>query len=409
MKKGSIYFLFLLGWLFPVLLGSCSSDVGSPDVPGVSGARVSFAVGGASSSPTRAAFAPGTPVRVYVFQRGEDVSDVADFSVAPFKTVEGKSSGSGNLSDIAFTGGDLDVSGNLIIPGGYTYDFVVLVNGSGSSSGFGTLNSGLITGLSHGADILSGRKEGVQVAVGQTHVNVTFTEYGADVQGNLPHLCSAVLTEGRVTQALITNLGGSLDYAVSGMDFKQCLPKSANLSFSGDPMELNIQGSGYTTSYSPSISGSTVTVSAPTIVALSKDGILLPYPLKTQGQDYNVLTIDFRLRVNGGDVLLSASGVRVPELKPGFRYRFITELDHDPEVEAGKINLYLSVESWNSANWNSGMGEGETHSWMYLSLGSWSSVSWHAVMGEGETSNRIITSVSGWKGATWTSNMGNRD
>lgn len=412
MKKCSFYILLTMSWLCSLwVLGSCSADVNSPDIPDDdSEVRVSFSVG-SSASPTRAAFAVDTPVRIYVYQRNEDAPDVVDFTATPFKTVEGRTSGGGVLSDISFTGGDLEVDGSLAIPGGYTYDFVVVVSvpGSGTSLNFGTLNAGLITGFSHGSDILAGRKEGVEVAVGQTNVNVIFTDYGADADGNLPHLCSAVLTEGRATQALIASLNGTLDYAVAGMDFKQCLPRSANLSFSGDPMALNIQGSGYTTSYSPNISGSTVTVTEPANVTLSKDGILLPYPLKTQGQDYNILTIDFRLRVNGGEVLLPATGVRVPAFEPGYRYRFITELDHDPEVEAGKINLYLSVESWKSVNWETGMGEGETHSWMYISLGSWNSVSWQAVMGEGETSNRIITNVSGWRGATWSADMGKNE
>lgn len=240
MEKISYYILLLLGFVFPVLLGGCSSDVGSPVVPDVvSGAQVSFAVGG-STSASRAAFPVNTPVRVYVFQRDGNASGVVNLSTTPFKTVEGLSSGSGLLSDITLTGGDIEADGSLVVPGGFTYDFVVVVNATSgaTSSSLGTLNTGYLSGFSHGADILAGRREGVEVSIGQTSVNFLFTEYGADSDGNLPHLCSAVLVEARVTQALIDNLGGSLDYAVSGMDFKQCLPTSANLPFSGDPVDL---------------------------------------------------------------------------------------------------------------------------------------------------------------------------
>ena len=407
MEKSSMYFLLALGWMCSaVLWGSCSSDPGSPDLPDEPSAAVTFSVGSGASQ-SRAAFREDTPVKVYVFQR-EDNSDGVDLSATPFKTVEGKSSGSGNLSDITLTGGDLDANKSLKLPTGFTYDFVVVVNASdgATTSNLGAWESGRLTGFSHGADILSGRKEGVAVNVGQTHVNVTFTEYGADAEGNLPHLCSAVLVEAKATQALITHLKGSLDYAVSGMDFKQCLPRSADLPFGGDPMALNILGAGYTSSYSPAISGSAVTVTSPDNTALSKEGIILPYPLRIPDQEYNVLTIDFGLNVNGGNVTFNATGVRAPAFEPGYRYRFIVELDHDEDVEEGKVNLLLSVESWNSVSWNAGMGEGETHSWMLISLGSWNSVTWQAVMGEGETSNNIITSVSGWRSATWASNMG---
>jgi len=375
---------------------------------------VTFSTG---NSPTlsRAAFDEGTPVKVFVFRRSQSAPGSTNFLAAPYKIVEGTTSGTGALSSLTFTGGDIterDGSSEkmLTVRAGYTYDFIAVVNATSGATmaNFGTLSSGVLTGFNHGSDILSGRKEGV-IVNGQSTVDITFTEFGADA-GNLPHLGSAVITEARATNDLITHLtkdGGSFRYAVAGMDFKQCLPQSANLPFASNPVAYTIQASGYTSSYSASILGTEVVVTSSSNVAISQNAILLPYPLRYSDKSYNSMTIDFRLRVNGGEVIFSAANIQVPAFNPGYRYRFIVELEHDPEVEEGIVNLYLSVEPWDSTTWQSGMGEGEdTESLMMVSLGSWSSVTWRSGMGGSSTNDMIIASVSGWSSTTWASYMG---
>lgn len=402
-----------------LLLWGCSSGVGdSPVVPGVEDdeeVTVTFSTGN-STAVTRTAFPNGTLVKVYVFRRPSSSSE-ANLSAAPYKVAEGYTSGTteGGLSGVTFTGGDITEDKRLTVRSGYKYDFVAVVNASTGAkiSDMGALSSGMLTGFTHGSDILSGRKEGVEVAPGAI-VNVTFTEYGAEA-GNLPHLCSAVCTEAHATQLLIDYLieeGGSFKYAVSGMDFKQCLPRSANLPFGGNPMALSVQAAGYTTSYSVSALGDEQTVTDISDVAASDIVVILPYPSRYADADktYNIMNIDFRLRVNGGEVIFSAVGVQTPAFEPGYRYRFIVELDKDPDVVEGKVNLLLSIEPWSSAGWESGMGgQDETVNKLVVGLGSWSSVSWQSGMGGGSTGSMIITSVAGWRSTSWTSIMGEDD
>lgn len=409
MNKSKKCVLRSIGWLlFVSFLLGCSSDNGEPLWGGEDGEDepdvvVTFSTGN-SSTITRTAFADGTPVKMYVYRRS---SSGIDLSTAPYKIAEGHTaSGDGVVSDVVFTGGNITDEGQLTVRGNSNYDFVVVVNASPNAkfTDFGVLGLGILSGFGHGSDILSGRKENVRVN-GQESINVVFTEYGADAQGRLPHLCSAVCTEGRVTGALLNHLGGQLRYAVAGMDFTKCLPQSANLPFGGNPMALSVQAAGYTTSYSAAVLGNEVIVNDVARVAESSNGILLPCPLRFVGQDYNSMNIDFRLRVNGGEVLFQAPGVLTPPFRPGYRYRFIVELDYDPSNN-GSVNLYLSVEPWNSTSWENGMGEGEnTESSVILSLGSWSSVAWESSMG-GEDGSMVITSVAGWRSASWSSIMG---
>lgn len=403
-----LYTLFRHKYLILVLLlWGCSSDTGDSPVvieDDPDEVTVTFSAGN-SSVLTRAPFSENTPLKIYVY-RG------SDFSVAPYKVVEGKTGGevANGLFSVTLTGGDLTDDDRLTVRGGNTYNFVVVVNASSgaTASNLGALSSGVLTGFSHGMDILAGKKT-LSVGLGQPNVDVTFTEYGA-VDGKLPHLCCAVLTEARATSALIDKMkkdgGGTFKYAVAGMDFKQCLPKSANLSFSGNPMALTVIGTA--ASYSASILGEEETVTDPEVVATSAQGILLPYPLRT-GTTYNTLNIDFHLRVNGGGVLFEASNVQVPEFKPGHRYRFIVEMDYTvpPDGEGDVITLLLSVEPWSSVSWQSPMGGDDSmQSLMLLSLGSWSSVSWQSPMGGDSTGSMLIASVGGWSSATWASQMG---
>jgi hypothetical protein len=400
-----LYTLFRHKYLILVLLlWGCSSDTGDSPVvieDDPDEVTVTFSAGN-SSVLTRAPFSENTPLKIYVY-RG------SDFSVAPYKVVEGKTGGevANGLFSVTLTGGDLTDDDRLTVRGGNTYNFVVVVNASSgaTASNLGALSSGVLTGFSHGMDILAGKKT-LSVGLGQPNVDVTFTEYGA-VDGKLPHLCCAVLTEARATSALIDKMkkdgGGTFKYAVAGMDFKQCLPKSANLSFSGNPMALTVVGS--STNYSASILGEEKEVNLVSDVARSAQSILLPYPLRTE--TYNTLNIDFRLRINGGETLFEAPGIQAPPFEPGYLYRFIVEMDYEAPPDDYVIKLLLSVEPWSSVSWQSTMGGSEdTESLMLLSLGSWSSVSWQSAMGSGSTGSMLIVSVSGWSGVTWASHMG---
>ncbi len=247
-----------------LFLGACSADGG--DDPGLPApdpdeVEITFSAGHAAVS-TRVPLPVDSPVRIIVYRRSEG-SVTPNFSAAPYKVVEGKiAAGTGDLSTIEFTGGAVNEDLRLMVHRGYQYDFVVVVNatpkkpGTPQSSnpmiGLGSLGTGILTGFAHGTDILAGKAVGIRPQ-GASTVQVRFTDFGADANGNLPHLCSAVYTEARVTSGLITSLGGGLlTYAVAGMDFKQCLPASANLPFSDNPMAFNIQAGGYRTSYSVS-------------------------------------------------------------------------------------------------------------------------------------------------------------
>jgi hypothetical protein len=417
MFYSKLYTLFRHKYLILVLLlWGCSSDPGDSPVvieDDPDEVTITFSAGNASTLTRATTFTAGTPLKIYVYRHS---GSTVDFSAAPYKVVEGETTSDvvDGLSAVKLTGGNITEDGRLTVRSNNTYDFIVVINASASvSSGttpnLGTLSSGILTGFLHGSDILAGRKEKYIAADGST-ANITFTGYGADAQGNLPHLCCAVVTEARATEDLISYLlkdgGGQFVYEVAGMDFKQCLPKSANLSFSGDPLALTVVGSGYNTSYSASILGEQKVVTNTSDVAVSRDCILLPYPLR-EGGDHNTMNIDFRLRVNGGEALFQATNIHVPEFEPGYRYRFIVEMDEpDDSGGDGVIKLLLSVESWSAVNWYSGMGEGETQVLMLLSLGSWSSVAWQSAMGGGDTGGMLLATVGGWNSITWGSQMG---
>lgn len=414
MKKSRKYTLITFGYCLALMLcWGCSTDLpdasDNPDVPidDDSEVVVTFSTGNGAAH-TRTCFSEGTPVKIFIYQHQSGGVNLAG---VPYKTVEGKTEGVGDsnsqLSSVVLTGGDLSNGNYLTVRSGKTYEFIVVVSATTGAklTDIGFPASGIITGFTHGSDILAGREQ-VTVAYGTKNLAVTFKSNGADSQGNLPHLGSAVCIQGRVTEKLLKELNtGSVSFAIAGMDFKQCLPKSANLSFTGSSPALIVQGVGFNTSYSANVLTTPVNIDNTESVT-SANGYLLPYPLQnTLG--YNVLNIDFRLRVNGGEVVFQAPGLQTPSFDPGYRYKFIIELDYEAPEKEGVVNLYLSIEPWSSLSWQSGMGESdETDNLMLLSLGSWSSVTWHSGMGAEDTSDKIITSVSGWKSATWISQMG---
>ncbi|MDR3117951.1 MAG: hypothetical protein LBU44_00770 [Mediterranea sp.] len=402
MFNNCLHTLFRHRYLILVLLlWGCSSDPGDSPIPieeDPEEVAVTFSVGHL----TRADFPEDTPLKIYVFRRA--IASAPDFSVTPHRIVIGKTSEK-NVVLEKLENGTVLTDGILMVRYGYKYDFVAVVNATPTAKDFGTFSfsSGALTGFTHGTDILAGKVEGAE-ASGNPTINVEFNKFGA-VAGELPHLCSAVCVEARITEDFFKEFitkpatATSFKYAVAGMDFKSCLPRRASLPFSGDPIALNVIGSGYTTSYSVSFSGTEVEVDDKDDKATSDDGIILPYSV---GRIYNTLNLDFRLRVNDGETTLEAQNVQAPPFEPGYRYRFIVELDGLSD----KINLYLSREPWSSIAWQSGMGETDTQNPTIFSLGSWSSVSWQTGMGGSDNNNMFLVSASGWNSATWASQMG---
>lgn len=395
--------LLTAGW-------SCSGHLpDAPDTPvdGDEMVELRFATGERTAG-TRAALADGRPVRLFVYQHPK--TGAVDILGTPYRTVEGVTDGvDGDLSVVRLIGGDL-TDGKLIVSSGRTYDIVVVADGAPGAKpeGIRQPNAGIITGFTNGQDILAARQT-VTAVYGAKQIDVTFKSNGADNDGNLPHLGSAVMVEATVTQDLLDQTSGSIEVAVAGMDFRQCLPKNANVLFAhfGSSSAISVQGAGNTTSFSANMVKDTVTVNSPDIKVTSADGYILPYPLSTPGQNHNVINADFRLRVNGGQTVLEANSIQVPEFKPGYRYRFIVEFDY-PGTQ-GVINLYLSIEPWQALTWDSTMGgpEGDNISQpVKVAVGSWSSVRWSNVMGDDDTDERVIVSVAGWRSVTWNNIMG---
>lgn len=422
MNKSRKYRLRAMSWLLfmSLLLVGCSSDSG--DIPWLGEEEegeftdvvVTFSAGN-SSTVTRAPFEDGTPIKLFVYRRASGGG--MNYSTTPYKIVEGRTDNSpgATLSNVTFTGGDITSEGKLTVRTNSTYDFVVLANATPGATfaEFGSLSSGMLMGLTHGRDLLSGRAEGIEAVVGKKNINVTFTEGGAD-NGLLPHLCSAVCVEAGVTSEFFNHFteggGKTLTYAVDGIDFNVCLPKSANLIFLGNPMALSILASGYNTSYSAYIPSGAVTIAKDNDVAKSEEGVVLPYPLRYPERNHNLLDIEFILRVNGAIVYFKAPGVESPAFEPGYRYRFVVKMDYN-EHSGDEMHLYLVVQPWDSVSWSSGMGEGKDYdpeSDVVFSLGSWSSITWESGMGAGgDDGDMIITSVAGWRAISWSSVMGN--
>jgi hypothetical protein len=390
MFYNGLYTLFRHKYLiFVLLFWGCSSDAVIENDPDE--VVVTFSTGNSVAS--RTAFEENTPVKVWVYSRS---GGTPNYSVTPYKTADGKTAGSGVLSTVTFTDGDLTPDKSLTVRRDRTYDFIAVVNAS--TSNFGTFSSGSLTGFSHGMDILSGRKSKL-ITTTTAVEEIKFTEYGADNEGNLPHLCSAVYTKLSVTGAVISEVGaGNLQYAVSGMYFKECLPESADFSFSSDPMALTVKTSGYNTSYLAPAASELITVNTTSDVAESENGILLPCPLRYLNRMYNIMNIEFHLVMDDVDIIFYAPEIQVPEFKPGHRYGFIIELDKDV------IRLKLSVEPWSSVSWETGMGEEGSIPVGLFPIGSWSSVSWNTGMGENGSVH--IPVIGGWSGIAWTSEMG---
>jgi hypothetical protein len=234
-------------------------------------------------------------------------------------------------------------------------------------------------------------------------IPVTFSAGGADQDGNLPHLCSAVYTK------IISNIAMNVICEIDSVCFKECLSDSADLPFSDDTIKnkivLVVNRTDYTGSYSAP--GDTITdsknatINNTTVKDVKSDyGYLLPYPLRYPYKQYNVVNMNFHLKVNNTAVIFYAPGLQVPEFKAGYRYGFTIELDN------GVIHLKLDVEPWSVLSWDSTMGGDPGDSFVQYTLGSWNTVSWQAGMGGGSGNTQAALTVGGWSGITWTSDMG---
>lgn len=399
MKTFNLLIAMLLG-LF-VVAGCSKSDAPLPP-PIVEGVEVHLAAGSAAPM-SRAAFSEGTPVAVYIYQR--EVAGVMNLEAAPYKIATGETSSaaSADRSAIVLTGGDVS-NGKLTLKTGYTYDFVMVVNPPSDPSklSVGAVNSGVMGAIPHGIDLLAGRKEGIAVTEGMTAIEIAFTEFGADEKGNLPHLCSGISIEANATQVLINKLAdkGGLNLSVASATFKR-VAAEGRFTFSSSPLAVVPNPMGYKSSFRMTANSEPVKITSPMQTVLYDKGILLPYPLLSSN-NYNVIDIDFYLGVNGAEALLVAQSVQVPEFKAGYRYKFTVEMDKGNDNDV--INLYLTVNKWDEASWDSGIGGDDTAQLRVL-VGSWKSVSWQSGIG-GDDNDKLLLSVRGWSSATWSSNIG---
>lgn len=404
MKTFNLLVAMLLG-LF-VVAGCSKSDAPlSPPIveENVKGVEVLLAAGSAAPL-SRAAFAEGTPVAVYIYQRA--VAGVMNLAAPPYKVATGETSSavSSDRSAIILTAGDVS-NGKLILKTGYTYDFVMVVNPPSDPSklSVGAVNRGVMGAIPHGVDLLAGRKEAIAVTEGMAAIEIAFTEFGADEKGNLPHLCSGIGIEANATQALIdklANKGSELNLSVAAATFKK-VAAEGRFTFSSSPLAVVPNPMGYRSSFRMAANTEPVKITSPEQTVLYDKGALLPYPLLSSN-DYNIIDIDFYLGVNGAEALLVAQSVQVPEFKAGYRYKFTVEMDKGNDNDV--INLYLTVSKWDSASWDSGMG-GEDVSKLRVLVGSWSSVSWQSGMG-GDDNDKLLLTVRGWSSAIWSNDMG---
>ncbi len=392
MRKLKTYLLLLLTLASVV---GCSKDEPSPPRGDEVAVRVNA---GSMATYTRAALAEATPLTLYVYQRA--VAAEMNLAAEPYKVAEAQSQSGSNA--INFTVGGQP----LTVESGHTYDFVIIANEPSQA----TNDKGILRGIGNGYDVMSGRLEGKEIGEGTTSVEIKFTEYGADADGNLPHLVSGVAVETQATNNFIDKLNGENDdqdvtMSVSHAIFKR-YPTSATMNFDSDPMVLNVSGA--RGEYELYLGGESKTVTAESDVVTSDVGYLLPYATRTNADDErNSVDIDFYIGVNGANLLLGATAVQLPPIKANYRYTFTTKMDADPTAgNDGKIDLYLTIEKWNGVDWESGMGTDSDTPAMLVKVGGWSSVSWSHGMGGDSDDDKLIFSVSGWSSVTWSSEMG---
>ncbi len=402
MKRFLNLFILLISLSVSV---SCSKDVESA---GDGGVVVQFFAGDAALTKAANPFATEQPLKIYVFKRGNE--SVQDFNTVPYKIVTGKTGTTPDavtgLSPIILNGGDL-ADGYLTIDDNCTYDFVLAVNEPDGA----TFGSGGLAEITHGYDLMTGRADGVAVAEAQTSIDITFRQGGVDSDGNLPHLCSRIDIMATAETELIEQLSGSLKLGISSAEFSRIYPK-ASLGFSGTKMELETTGS-RTSSYTIKCDTSPITVSTEGDfsdfdnltgdIAKFEGGILLPLPL-LPNTTKNTVNANFYINVNGADVLLVAEDLQVPEFLPGYKYGFYTVLKGNEN--SGAIDLYLSIEPWQTISWNSGMGAETEDDKILIKVGGFEGISWQNIMGAETDDDFGVFTVGGFTNIPWSINMG---
>ena len=362
----------------------------------------------ATSSVSRAAFTESQPVRVFVYQRDDDNLTKAQYGKA-YKIADGKvasTTTSDGLSTVSFDGG------NLTVEGGHTYDFVLVVNMPKNA----TVSNGVISNIPNDADIMVGRANNYDVPKNASSTTVRFDqgyEDGVASDCNLPHLASKVSIVASADDNLVS--GGGLKMGVVSAEFFGVDGK-ASFNFSSTPM-VGLTLNGKTGTSFKLVNQDLLTavgnvdqdkltqITSSSDKAVYNKGSLLPIPLAV-GAEHNVMNIDFTVNVNGVNNVLSAKSVELPEFKAGYQYTFDIKMK-GKDADAA-IDLYLSVEPWNSVSWDSNMGGDSSNAQLLnLKVGSWSSASWNASMGSDTDGNVFfLTGVSGWSNLSWTAGMG---
>ena len=406
------------------LLCGCGQqeDVTSP--LGTDEVVVHLSVGDAASvsSSSRAAFTEDNPVTVLVYQRSNN--SVAQYAV-PYKRVEGLVMGTDNgdnLSPVILSEGDVTADGDLVVEGGHTYDFVLIVNLPKSA----TVSNGVISGITNGSDIMVGRADNYNVPQGASSTTVRFDQgYSGGVASdcNLPHLTSKVIINASVDDKILAS--GNVKMGVLSAEFYN-IQDNASFDFGSTPM-VGLTLSGNTISSFQLTNNNLLTdkgniiqdyltpIASTSDKAVYDKGVLLPMPLPS-GSEHNVVDIDFTVAIINGKLrpntnkqqvvksLFSAKNVELPELKAGYEYTF--ELVMNGKDKDKPIELYLNVKPWNSVTWGSDMGN--MGNLLRLTVGSWSVKSWSALMGS-ESESILWTEVPDWFNEVWGNDMGRED
>ncbi len=383
MKGLRILLIFTLITLF---FASCNRD-GSMDGKEVE-VRVSA---GSAMVLTKSAFSEGTPVIMYIYQR-QDPSK-KDLAATPFKIVSGVADGE---REITFTKGDLTADGKITLDIGYTYDFFIVANNVDDLP----MSSGSIDGIEHGMNIMAGRKEGVEIATTESTVDIIFTEFGADEEGNLPRLNVGTAFDFLVTYNYIVAYGGSFALSIEKVIFSG-MPEDASLPFDSgvDDIALVVNDGGYVTDYTMPVNSDPITVITYQDKITIDYGYLLPY-ITSSG--INLVDMDFTVLVDDFTMTLLATDIELPNLRPGYRYTFTLAMDSDPYARDGDIYLFLTIEEWDGTQWSSNKGD-DTVFTSFL-LGSWGIRIWDKNMGDEST--YIAIEVEDWQATSWIKELG---
>lgn len=389
-------------------LGGCghSDSPGVPDTPNGGGDEriVCFATGGLHAV-SRAPFAQGTPVKIFVYNDAANPADI--FAVSPFKTVWGTMGDpADDLSEVVLSGGDIDADGLLVLRSGLAYHFIAVVdNTPGATVGdIAAPTAGAMQPIVHGRDLLAARQSET-LAYSTTPATIRFTQNSANA-GNIPHLGCAIAVEGVASAALLAQ-HPAVAVRVAGIDFYYCLPASAILAFSNvgavDP--LTIVADGWNTARVINYDSSMATLTTTTDKATSGDAVILPYPLRNPPATHNTLNIHFRFSVAGNDVKLEASNVGMPAFVSGYRYRFIVELETVNATTVDAI-LKLAIGPWNDTGWTGGIGGDPANDILIIELGNWQTQTITGGIGGDGNRDVSIFTTNPWYEKDWNAPIG---